>query len=239
MGGAARGVGIGAHRHRLGADGGQRPRGRHLVGHDRGHVLLDRQPVDQKQRRSRPAEDEVAAPVVARIPDSRGVVELQRRGLRRHGDRCDETRQHRLTAAEVHQLQLARRGAEPQPVVACRQRLGRQAGGRHVRGGAERHVERLGPRHQQHPLLERCGHLGDMGAGEVMGEDVGILPAVLGVAQRAVLREPDAVPPAMPGERERGGCLRGAGRAEGRHKRADQRRQMSSSLHVPPIGTAP
>ena len=42
----------------------------------------------------------------------------------------------------------------------------------------------------------------DAGAGEVVLEDLPVAPAVLGVAERAVLRHADAVPPAVAGQRE-------------------------------------
>ena len=106
----------------------------------------------------------------------------------------------------------------PEPVLtSCRWPLvppGRNAVGARGSGGLRRPASRrvireaapkctAGPAEQQHPLgAPESGSGPTCGAGEVVGEDLPVAPAVLGVAERPVLRHADAVPPAVAGQRE-------------------------------------
>ncbi len=72
-----------------------------------------------------------------------------------------------------------------------------------------------------------------VGAGEVVVEDLGVAPAVLGVAERAVLRHADAVPPAVAGQREH---RRALCRGRNRERQGRRNARRDSSRHADTIG---
>ena len=92
--------------------------------------------------------------------------------------------------------------------VADRPRLMAVQAGR----GRPAQVQAGAPAAQQHPLGGGRRQQADAGVGVVVAEDLLVGPAVLGVAERAVLGHADAVAPAVPVQREQGrpGSRRGA-----------------------------
>ena len=196
----AGGNGIGASGDGLALERRQRPRRRHLARHDPAQVLLEADDIHALDARSGLDHPERAVPVLADKADPGRVVQAQRLRARVDLHRGDE-RLGEATGGLVHELQVAARPTRLEPVGALRQGF-RVAGGvleRHPRRGAEVHGR---ARRQQHPLVHRAGKRRDVGAGEVVIEDLDVAPAVLGIAERPVLRHADAVPPAVPGERE-------------------------------------
>src|SRR6185312_4256527 len=132
------------------------------------------------------------------------------------------------------ELEVPGRSA-PLKVVEARGELLGVTGGvpqRHPRRRAEVH-RRAG--REQHALGHRGGQRGDVRAGEVVVEHLHVAPAVLGVAEGAVLGHADAVAPAVARQGEHGRRLRGA-RQEERGRRRDT--CCESSRHADTIGTS-
>ena len=175
-------IGAGHDRLRLERLGG--PRVGHLPRHDAPQVLLEADRVHDA--------DGLAAGHLQRA----AVVAVAERERRRPG-REDERSRQRLGGRGELQLQ-----ARPELLLAGRQlvRLAVRVLDRERRARGD--DDALRPGHEQHAhALHRRG--AEVGAGVVVGDDVGGGPAVQGIAVGAVLREPDAVAPAVAGDEER------------------------------------
>ncbi len=217
-GGVPGGDGVGAGGDGLRLQGGRRPRRGHLARDDATQVLLDADEVDAQQARPGDQHPERAVPVIADEADAGGVVQLQRLGTGVDRDRGDQAFGHRPRRA-ADELEMPGGPTDLQVVEAGRELLGRagRVAERHAGGGAEVHRR---PGRQQHALGRPRRQRPDVRAREVVVEDLGVAPAVLGVPERAVLGHADAVPPAVAGQRENRRGLRG-GRQKQRGRRCD------------------
>ncbi len=210
----------------------RRPRCRHLARDDAAQVLLEADHVDAQQARARDQHPERSVPVVAGEADPGGVLELQRPGAGVDRHRGDQALRH-PAGRPADELEVPGRAAALEMVEARRELLG--LAGRVLESHPRRRAEvdgRAG--REQHPLGHRAVQRPDMGAGEVVAEDLGVAPAVLGVAERAVLGHADAVTPAVAGQREHRRGLGGGGDQERGHRRDHG---WESSRHADTIGT--
>ena len=185
----------------------------HLARHHAPEVLLEADDVDDAHR--------LAAGHPQRAAEG-AIAEDERGRARREDERAGKG----LGGSDELQLQA---GAESS--FAGRQ-LVRLAGGvphRERRGRGD--DDALGARHEQHvvPLDRR---LAEVGPGVVVGDDVVRRPAVERVAVGAVLRQPDAVPPAVARDEEGRACRRASCVAAGPERPRAARRAAANVLTI-------